>query len=137
MPDPPVEVEGRSWVLEINWAGRPFTANGRRHWAAQARLVKEWRDAGTMAARSAGLQGALFGRVEITTQARYRRNQLTDPANIAPCAKAVIDGLRDAKVFADDTGEFVASERFLPPWHDPTRPDALLVRVVEVLGEPE
>lgn len=54
----------------------------------------------------------------------------SDPAAVAPEAKAAIDGLVDARVLPGDDGRYLLSVQFLPP--HVCGDDGLHLRVVEV-----
>jgi crossover junction endodeoxyribonuclease RusA len=79
-----------------------MTANGRIHWAVRAKRTKILREL-------AALKG--WNLEPFTTRARavahisYPRNGRADPANAAPTVKALIDGLVDGGVLADDDHE--------------------------------
>lgn len=118
--------------LVIDWLGRPHTSNLERqkHWRALSPIHKAWREAGAQAAMIAALGPQ--GPAEVTAQARYRRNVMTDPDACSPALKCVIDGLVDRGVWPDDTAAHIRRVSYLPPVHAPGQPDALIVTIEEV-----
>lgn len=87
----------RTWTITITAPCPWLTANDRRHWAAQAELVKQWRLASCLAARWAKLPTGL-DRVRIDAVAHFRgRPPVRDRDNLQPTLKAVIDGLGPEK----------------------------------------
>jgi hypothetical protein len=84
-----------------------------RQWAA---LTATWREA--MATRATELElPAVTYRVGVEFLPVQFKYTLADPGAHMPCAKACIDGLRDAGVLADDTGEQVAWVMMHAPIH--------------------
>ena len=82
-----------------------LTANARRKWWAKAPLVRQWRALGRKAATEAALPP--LDRVEIKAYVHRARGGRFDPSNWADTAKAVLDGIVDARVIEDDSHEYV------------------------------
>jgi len=75
------------------------------HWAQKAKLTKAWRE---QAETQAILHGGYFvGRVHITVTVHKTTNRAYDVANLAPTAKAIVDGLVSAGVLVDDSNAHV------------------------------
>lgn len=90
-------MSGREWTVTIVAPCTWLTANDRRHWAAQGKLVKQWRLASCLAARWAHLPTGLE-RVRIDAVAHFRgRAPVRDRDNLRPTLKAVVDGLGPAR----------------------------------------
>lgn len=87
-----------------------LTANGRDHWAAKSRRTRALRHLGQLRGRLSGLSN--LGATKVTATIGYPRNGKSDPANAAPTVKALIDGLVDAGVWADDDSEHVVATSF-------------------------
>ena len=89
--------------------GRPWSLNRERslHRYQRAALVDEWRTHAAWIATSDRTARNL-GRVTVTVDV-FQRGPLQDTANAYPCVKAILDGLVDAGVIEDDTGEHVSS----------------------------
>lgn len=89
--------------LTLVLTGPRYSANDRPHWRAEIALKKRWRDLGQVTARS--VVGASFVPLErtrvVVTQVPGSRRK-TDPGNVAPAAKAAIDGIVRAGVLVDD-----------------------------------
>lgn len=105
-----------SHTFDLRYDARPFTANGdrQRHYHAKAALVKEWRDAFCLLARSQRVPR--FAAVVVTvTQHTASRRSLPDTGACAPAAKAAIDGLVDAGVLPGDGPDVVRALTFLAP----------------------
>lgn len=86
---------------------KAITLNQRNHWAANARLVKEWRTAGWVYARQAKIGPQPPSRVTVTFPVSGNRRR--DPHNWTPTVKAIVDGLVDAGVWPDDNSDWVAT----------------------------
>ena len=82
-----------------------LTANDRRKWWAKAPLVRQWRALGRKAATEAALPP--LDRVQVKAYVHRARGGRFDPSNWADTAKAVLDGIVDARVLEDDSHEYV------------------------------
>ena len=105
-----------SWLIVEPDDARPLTVNKvvnlhRQQWAAHTRGVRSrWH----LLAAEAGIPHLRRARFTVLPlHADMRAPQ--DPAACAPEFKACLDGLVDAGVLDDDTGEHVAAVTFLPP----------------------
>jgi crossover junction endodeoxyribonuclease RusA len=78
-----------------NW----LSANDREHPLKRARRVKEWRTAAGWLGRDVG---AVETPVHVTFVFKRRSSRRWDVENLAPTAKAIMDGLRDAGVLPED-----------------------------------
>lgn len=93
------------WVLTLA-GNRPelLTANGRVHWRVRAARTRYWRSLTLLQARSrlntGTWQRLQSARIEIRLDWPDARRR--DPANWAPTAKAIVDGLVDAGLLPDD-----------------------------------
>jgi Holliday junction resolvase RusA-like endonuclease len=93
---------------------KPLNMNDRDgHPAQTRRRGKVWRHAAYYAAVDAINRGRLrrplpFSTVQLTIPVRSLKSR-RDPSNWAPTTKAVVDGLVDARVWPDDSSEFVAT----------------------------
>ena len=75
------------------------------HWAQRAKLTKAWRE---QAETAAILHSGYFvGRVHITVTVHKTTNRRYDVGNLAPTAKAILDGIVSAGVLVDDSNDFV------------------------------
>lgn len=84
-----------------------MSANQRTHWAVRANLTAAWREASGWTARDAGIPALGPSRVVAELWMVPRRRTRIDPANYAPTAKAVVDGLVDAGIWPDDSSGWV------------------------------
>ena len=80
---------------------RPPTANQKPHWGDRGESVATWRGATRLMASRCG-KGLPASFVTVLVPSGVR-----DPANLGPCAKAMIDGLVDAGWWTDDCDEIV------------------------------
>lgn len=92
---------GRTWSVPLDPNVKLLTSNDRLTQWAHARRVSELREIGGWLAIKhrlpRGIQYAhILAFIMVTDNRRY------DPANWHPTAKALVDGLVDAKVFPDD-----------------------------------
>lgn len=90
--------ERRMWTLQHT--GPRLSANVRLHHQQKAQLDALWRGIGKRLAQAAKIPP--LGRAHVLVEWRPRDNRRRDPANLAPLAKAFVDGLVDAKVLPDD-----------------------------------
>jgi crossover junction endodeoxyribonuclease RusA len=87
----------------------PWSINMERtkHWSWRAKRAKDFRLCAMVAARdlSIGMQPPSTVEVELPFD---RASNNRDPSNFFPAVKAMVDGLVDAGLWADDTGEYVS-----------------------------
>lgn len=98
----------------LSYQKRPLTTNAERagnRWG-RAASTKEWREAFCWLARKEKIPHMAW--INVTVQPFQKRGRLQDTAACNPSAKAAIDGIVDAGVIPDDTGEFVRQITFLP-----------------------
>lgn len=114
------------WAMEQPWRRPPLSANQRLHWAKQARIVRDVREASAAVAAAAGLPRGLE-RVEVWLEVTPRDRRRRDPSNYMPTQKAMIDGLVDYGLVPDDCPPYVFERVpvLLPP--DSRRPRVVLV----------
>ena len=98
-----------TWTLRITELGRPPTLNAERsaHWGQHRASTREWREAGMVHALAERVP--TLGRVRVTYWPTYPdRRGIPDLGGVFPAVKAVVDGLVDAGVLADDDEGHVA-----------------------------
>jgi crossover junction endodeoxyribonuclease RusA len=127
---------GRSWRLDLPWSTPPLTLNPRQHGhhMARARVVKRVRLTSRQLAEAAGIPALSRIAVEVHYRPRDRRRR--DALNLVPITKAVEDGLVDAAVVPDDTGEYVQPTMPQLDPVEPGRPSELYVLVHELIDDP-
>ncbi|WP_172121250.1 hypothetical protein [Actinomyces faecalis] len=86
-----IDVPGNEWL----------SANGREHRFDRARRTATLRKRACLLARHHGLPH-YTGRVRVDFYVHTRTHNRMDPANAYPTVKALVDGLTDAGVWADD-----------------------------------
>ena len=87
-----------------------LTANGREHWREKARRTKALR---TLAYAHCMPRTTRFdGPVDVTATISYPTARRADPANASPTVKAVLDGIVDAGLLADDDHRHVPRVTF-------------------------
>ncbi|HVX20906.1 MAG TPA: hypothetical protein VHB02_06145 [Acidimicrobiales bacterium] len=93
--------------LVIHAPARLLTVNAERtlHYRTRARIVKEWRWAAKVEAKTQKLPR--FAWCDIAVSIVQQRGPLADPGAHYPVVKAVVDGLVDAGVLLGDTGQYV------------------------------
>lgn len=92
--------------IVISRVGKEWlTANQRGSWHSRARNTRQWRD--LAAWRSRGLAVTFPAGTRVLCELRFCDKRRRDPANWAPTAKAVVDGLVDAGLFLDDDAKHV------------------------------
>jgi len=92
------------WMLIIEQPAPWLNANDRVHWRTRARWTKAWRHAAwhAVANRDVNPIPLRLDQVHIIAELRFRDRRRRDPANWAPTAKAIVDGLVDYGLIADD-----------------------------------
>ncbi len=98
----------------LTYEKRPLTTNAERsgnRWG-RAEHTREWRDAFAWIARREKIPRMRW--INVTVQPFQKRGRLQDTAACNPSVKAAIDGLVDAGVIPDDTGEYVRMITFMP-----------------------
>lgn len=98
----------------LTYTKRPLTTNAERsgnRWG-RAEHTREWRDAFAWIARRERVPRMRW--INVTVQPFQKRGRLQDTAACNPSVKAAIDGLVDAGVIPDDTGDYVRMITFLP-----------------------
>lgn len=96
----------RVWVLDFARPDEWISANAREHHMVKAAKTKAWRAAAEAHARAAGIPP--LARVHFTAEPRWTDKRRRDALNAAPTIKAVIDGIVDAGVIADDADRYVS-----------------------------
>lgn len=100
-------------TITLTMTGPRFSANDRLHFRKERQLKQAWRELGQVHARAA--IGASFVPLEqahvVVTQIPGSRRR-TDPGNVAPAAKAAIDGLVLAGVLVDDDAAHMVGPDF-------------------------
>jgi hypothetical protein len=105
--------------FELVHEARPKPMNEYRtlHFRVRADYDKEWRQAFWALAKRARVPAMPAGIIVSVVQTCRRGTPLPDPLAEAPTVKAAIDGIVDAGVIPDDTGEYVRSIAFVPAVH--------------------
>jgi len=104
------------------------SANDRSHWATKARRTHHWRIAAGILAR-ATTPNLLRTPVAITVTVHRVSARKADATNLAPTAKACIDGLVDAGWLPDDDDTRITSTTFVAG--HPRKPPALTITITE------
>jgi crossover junction endodeoxyribonuclease RusA len=115
----------------LSYPKRPMTTNAERagnRWG-RAEHTKEWRESFGWIARKEKIPRMKW--INVTVQPFQKRGRLQDTAACNPSVKAAIDGLVDAGIVPDDSGEYVRMITFLPCM----RGDDQLTLIIE--GEPD
>ena len=100
-------------VLRFDYPAPPITANRSYHWRAKGRLTKDIRTATALLARRLPPLGKC--RVSLVWVVTDRRRR-DGGENVTPTMKPMIDGLVDAGVVTDDTGDLVVRESPTVKW---------------------
>lgn len=100
----------RSWTLDFPRPDEWISANERTHWAVKAAKTRAWRQAAAVHARAARIPR--LDRATVLVEPCWTSRRRLDPANLAPTAKACLDGLTDAGVWLDDDSEHVLAVTF-------------------------
>lgn len=119
-------------VVALSAPAKLLTMNAAKStpYRTWAKLTAAWREAMKARAELLGLRPAV-SRVGIEARIHQAGGNLADPGAHMPCVKACIDGLRDAGVLVDDTGEHVAWVMLHAPIKGPGA--AIVLELVPVL----
>lgn len=104
------------------------SANDRPHWREKARRTAAWRAVTKLAARTASREPLRLP-VAITVTVHRVSARKSDATNLAPTAKACIDGLVDAGWLPDDDDTRITSTTFVAG--HPRKPPALTITITE------
>lgn len=116
--------------LELPKLADWLNANVKRHWAAQAKLVKAWRHGAHIHARQAKLPKGLTC-VQVDVYVWKSSKRAYDPANLHPTVKACIDGIvSDYGLLPDDSSEYLAGPFIHHGGYGPEK----LVLVIQPVG---
>lgn len=117
------------WELVVPAPADWINLNQRLHWAKKAKLTRAWRQATHIRARQARLVMGLE-RVSITITVTKPTNRAYDVHNLMPTAKAVVDGLIDYGLCADDSNEYVTGPDLRPAGGK--GPAQILITITEI-----
>ena len=95
----------RTWSITIPAPCEWINANKREHWRTTADKVAEWRTAGCAAATQAKLP--TIKRAHIDAVLHFRNSARRDAHNWYPTLKALVDGLVDHGLLADDSTRYL------------------------------
>ena len=100
----------------LTHAERPWTVNWERnhHWRRVGERVKEWRETFRLLALDAKVPACEQVVVDVFVESKSRR-WMADPGACWGAVKAAVDGIVDAGVIPDDTGEEIVWYRLWPP----------------------
>lgn len=124
----------REWVVARDQRPLPMNAYRRLHHHARAEYDEDWRAAFHVYARQAKVPRGLEA-IEVEVHQACAKPPLPDPGASYPTVKAALDGIVDAGVIRDDTGEFVRLLAFFPPVRGPV--DRLLLVLREASHNPD
>lgn len=119
---------------ELVMVARPWlTANQRGSWQRSHRLISDWRTQAAWVAKAHRVPPLVAARVVV--ELRFITTRRRDPANWAPTGKAIVDGLVDAGVFADDDAGRVVGPDMRLGKPSPQRYPMAVVHLLPVLDE--
>lgn len=122
----------------ITLEGPRYSANDRLHWRSAKRLKVHWRDVGYGAACRQRQLGLIRQpeHVHLLVEQVPGSRRKTDPGNVAPAAKAAIDGFVMAGLLIDDDSERLTGPdyRLAAPEKLPPGTWRLRFTITEVLG---
>lgn len=123
--------EPRTFVIEMPAGLRLLNANQRPHWAVKNRITRQLRTASFAIAKRDKVPRLDRVRIVVEYQPPQRARS-RDAGNWAPSGKALIDGLRDAKVLPDDNSRHVVEEAYRIG--EPYPAGRMVLHVTEVAG---
>lgn len=126
----------RTVLAKLTIEGKLWTTNGERSaktWVSRAAATRHWREAAYYEARR-----RYVGQINpaiIHIQPVQRVGKLADTAAHNPVAKAVIDGLVDAKVLIDDDPKHLFEIVFHAPRRGET--EGMVITIIQATPEKE
>lgn len=101
------QMAGADWHVTVAAAGLAWlNSNDRGIWHKHSGTISDWRRVAGWAARAHRVP-PIDGRAYVLAELRFADRRRRDPANWYPTVKACLDGLVDARVFADDSADHV------------------------------
>ncbi|MGV0109815.1 hypothetical protein [Arthrobacter sp. CP30] len=122
-------MNGGSWELVVPAPADWINLNQRLHWAKKAKLTRAWRSAAHIRARQAHLVMGL-DRVSITMTVTKPTARPYDVHNLMPTAKAVVDGLIDYGLCADDSNQYMTGPDLRPA--ETKGPAQIIITITEI-----
>lgn len=98
---------GITFTLVFDWTRPPLTMNDRKHWRERAKATRLMRQAASWQARAARLPADLPHVTVALTWVVKDRIRRDGGENLAPTFKALLDGLVDYGLVADDDQKHV------------------------------
>lgn len=98
-------IAGVKYTARVRRPELPPSPNDRMHFRTKGPIVKAWREAARDAAKAAGIPP--LARIRFSAVIRRARLGHADEDNDRGRCKALLDGLRDAGVIANDTRGYV------------------------------
>ncbi|WP_312982360.1 hypothetical protein [Corynebacterium sp.] len=95
-------------TMPLSFTRPPLSANDRSHWRPRARITRAVRHEAATRARAMRL--GPYRHITVQLHYRPRDRRVRDASNIMPTQKALVDGLRDARVVPDDDGRYVTEQ---------------------------
>jgi hypothetical protein len=108
-----------------------INSNNRSHWAVNYRKARDLRLYGQSAAQRLKIPTLSQASVTVVVHPGVRTKKF-DPSNWAPTAKALMDGMTDARVWVDDDSKHVVAVTYIAGTR--RRKTAVELRVVDVSG---
>lgn len=113
------------WEFDLPYTRPPLTLNGRYHWAVSSRITKELRMLGKVLTRKVPTVERC--KVELVWYVKDRRRR--DTINPSPTLKALVDGIVDGEVVADDDYTKVATDVVIV--YRPGQDAGMALRIIE------
>jgi crossover junction endodeoxyribonuclease RusA len=101
-----VRVREGQWVIHLPFLTQ-LSLNDRMHHQVRAKAVKPWREAALVLVRHAKVPTCK--RITVLLEYRPATNRRRDALNLAATLKPIEDGIVDAGVIPDDSGQFHTS----------------------------
>lgn len=129
LPDPVPLVLATEFEIDMtrfeDWQAGRISANDRYGHREKAKRTKRWRKAGKLAA--AGWPSGPLPWARLVVWYRFPDNVRRETSNLQPTSKAIVDGLVDAGVLADDRDEMADGPDNRRVW--PNGPHRVVVQV--------
>lgn len=119
-----------AWSITVDW--RPWTINEERrmHWSKLSEIKAMWRQRGAVEAKRMKIPPLITATLSVQPVIKDRKSE-PDIGACMGAVKALVDGLVDAKVLPDDSGDYLTYIGFYPP--EIGEKDAVILTIV---GEP-
>jgi hypothetical protein len=112
-------------VRPLDWQKTRISANDRQHFHGKSPHTATWRQLTEASAQLQGIEPLDWARLVVYV--RFPDNRRREASNLQPTAKAIVDGIIDAKLLPDDRDEHADGPDMRRLW--PNGPHRVIVQM--------